>query len=89
MAGLKGWQFVQTGRDDASDTGWQLCELACCGAQQQTPAQLMPQGSVCCERKVAASGVMSVAAKINSSAIGKKLFRRNDINRRVFKAFEE
>lgn len=83
MAGLKGWQFVQTGRDDASEAGWQLCEPACSGAQQQTPIQPMPQESACCAIKVDASGAISGAAKINNSEIGKNLFRRNDINRRV------
>jgi hypothetical protein len=83
MAGLKGWQLVQTGIDDESDNVWQLAELACAGAQQQTPAQPIPQESACCEIKVAVSGAMSGAAKISTSEIGKNLFRRNVINRRV------
>ncbi len=89
MAGLKGWQLVQTGMDDESDAGWQLCELACAGSQQQTPTQPMPQESACCGRNVAACGAMSVAAKINNSEIGKILFRRNDINRREVEVSEE
>ena len=83
MAGLKGWQLVQTGRDDESDDVWQLVELTGSGAQQQTPAQPMPQESACCEKKMAESG----AAKINNSEIDRNLLRRNDINRRVFEAF--
>jgi hypothetical protein len=47
----------------------------------------MPQDSACREKKVVESGAMSGVAKINNSEIDKNLFRRNDINRRVFEAF--
>ncbi len=88
-AGLKGWQLVHTSEENEDEKGLQLSDLVCSGAQQQTLTQPMPQESAWCGRKVAANGAISVAAKINNSEIGKNLFRRNDINRRVIEAFEE